>query len=117
MAGGRHSLICNVNRSLTFPTTQMEVNWLDSHNNSIDPNNFLFAIIGEAATDLNYLSSTLIFQHVRTSLAGPYTCVVHIVGPGAATNYTVSRTLNFQVKSEYYMWLNLAISNSVNKLL
>ncbi len=101
VTGNRHVLRCSANRSLALPSsTQLEVNWLDPQNNSIEIRNILFAINGVTMTNNTILSSELIFNHVRTSLAGPYTCVVHMKVPGMSNNYTVSRTLNFTVKSK-----------------
>lgn len=102
-AGRRHILQCNASRSSALPsTTQLEMKWLNPQGNLIDSRD-LFFISGNTVTNSSFLSSMLVFNHVRTSLAGPYTCAVCMVGPGIPANYTVSKTLNFTVKSEEMM--------------
>ena len=100
-AGGQHTLQCSANWSSGLPpTTRLEIYWFDPQKNLIVPSNVLFAIIGDTVTYSPAISSRLVFNHVRTSLAGPYICAVRIAVPGMSTNYTVSKTLNFTVKSE-----------------
>ena len=101
IAGRFHVLRCIANRSQVFsPSTHMQVVWLNPQNNAISHDDNLFGFRGDTLTNSSSLSSELLFNHVLTSLAGPYTCAVHVTVPEMATNYTVSGTLNFTIQSE-----------------
>lgn len=98
---GRYTLTCNASRNPAFSNmTTLDVIWLDPTNNPISPSNGYFVISGDGATTCSNLSSTLTFNYVRTSQAGPYTCVVNMTVPGLVRNYSVGSTLNITVRSE-----------------
>lgn len=101
--GTRHALTCNVTRNPAFPnTTELDVTWLDPNNTAInDSVNVYFSIIGGPVVGSNKLSSVLEFNHMLTSQAGPYICVVTMTVPGLVTDYSTSRTLNVTVRCEY----------------
>ena len=102
LPGTRHTLTCNITRDPVLSiATQLEVTWLNPDNQAIPSRDYNYSITEHM--DSNTLSSMLEFNYMRTSQAGPYTCMVNMTGPQLVTDYSISTTLNITVKCKLYI--------------
>ena len=102
LPGTRHTLTCNITRDPVLSiATQLEVTWLNPDNQAIPSHDYNYSITEHM--DSNTLSSMLEFNYMRTSQAGPYTCMVNMTGPQLVTDYSISTTLNITVKCKLYI--------------
>ncbi len=98
VAGSRIVLNCGV----TFNSNSSpEVIWFGPDRNPITGGNSRISINREDITNDSFLLSQLTFFHIRTSEAGPYSCVANI-SVSDTISVIVGGELNVTVKSKLF---------------
>lgn len=95
--GLHHHLLCNATQN-SFP--EFEISWLDPSGQVIDSSNLYFAM-RNVEVNGTFISNELTFNHLLTSQAGQYTCIVNMTIPGLITDFSGSKTINVIVQCEY----------------
>lgn len=100
-ADSSYSVECNATRDLDLESdTTLEIEWLDSNGLLIRGGDEI-TISGDTSTNGLTLTSTLTFNSITTTQAGPYYCSVNLTIPGAGVfDHNVRRSSVVRVMSK-----------------